>query len=94
MAKAHDNRRENGAATETGSIETETSRLCAQLVIQRKRKLPYECGEECSRAARDSFGRDHGDRDEATALRESGDETNWKDDPNVEKIVYARAFQA
>ena len=38
--------------------------------------------------------RDHGDRDEAKALRESGDEKNWKDDPNVEKIVYARAFQA
>lgn len=30
----------------------------------------------------------------ALTLEESGDETNWKDAPNVEKIVYARAFQA
>jgi hypothetical protein len=33
-------------------------------------------------------------RQRPSLLGESGDETNWKDDPNVEKIVYASAFQA
>jgi hypothetical protein len=50
-------------------------------VILRTRKLLYECGKKCSRAARDSCFRDHGDHDEAKAHGESGDETNWKDDP-------------